>query len=82
MHVIRDIIGFKEGALQFRSLGVPFTANKLSKLECGLLVEKITKRITTWATKTTSYVGRAALINSILTGVFNFWQPFLYCLKG
>jgi len=35
-------------------------------------VEKIIKKITKWATKSTSYAGRVPLINSVLMGVFNF----------
>ena len=38
-----------------------------------MFVETITKKIKTWATKTTSYVRRVVLINSVLKGVYNFW---------
>ena len=58
--------------LPFWYLGVPITANKLSKLECRLLVEKITQRIKTWATRSTSYAWRVAFINSVVMGVCNF----------
>ena len=66
-------IGFSEGQFPFRYLGVPMTANKLSKIECSQLVEKITKKIKVWATKTTLYMGRVTLINSVLLGTYNFW---------
>ena len=68
--------------MPFRYLGVPITANKLSKLECELLVEKITRKITTWATKTTTYAGRAALVKSVLMGLFNFWATVFILPKG
>ena len=62
-----------EGALPFRNLGFPITSKKMSKMECRLLLEKITRRVTMWATKLTSYAGRVALINSMFIGIFIFW---------
>ena len=59
--------------MPFRYLGVPVIANKFSKMEYRLLVEKITKKIKTWATKTTPYTGRVTFINGVLMGVYNFW---------
>ena len=77
-----QIIGFQEGTMPFRYLGVPITVNKLSKMECMQLVEKFTKRITYWSTKTISYAGRVALINSVLIGVFTFWAAIFISPKG
>jgi len=45
-------------------------------------VEKITKKITIWAKRTIPYVGRVALINSVLMGVFNFWVNTFMLPKG
>ena len=42
---IVDNIGFTEGLLSFRSLGIPITASRLSVLDCNVLVEKITAKI-------------------------------------
>ena len=67
--MVLDKTVYQEGELPLRYLGVPITANKLSKTEGRLLVDKITKKITVWATKTTSYAGRVALINTLLLGV-------------
>ncbi|KAJ8423957.1 hypothetical protein Cgig2_007561 [Carnegiea gigantea] len=80
--LILQLTGYQEGGLPFRYLGVPITANKLSKMECSMLVEKFTRRITTWATKSISYAGRVALINSVLIGVFNFWASIFISPKG
>ena len=44
-HIIMARIGYQEGTFPFRYLGVPITANKLSKMECSLLVEKLTKKL-------------------------------------
>ena len=64
---------FNEGQLPFTFLRMPITANKLFKVECKTLVEKITARITTWALRNISYAGRLLLVNSVLVGIFNFW---------
>jgi len=47
-----------------------------------MLVEKFTRNITLWATKTISYTGRVALVNSVLMGVFTFWATIFIVLKG
>ena len=57
----------------FRYLGVPITASRLSKIECRSMVEKMTTRIKTWASRHLSYVGRATLIHSVLLGIYTFW---------
>ena len=73
-----ELIGFIEGKLPFSYLGLPITASKLSKVECKTLVEKITTRITTWASRYISYAGKLVLANSVLFGIFNFWaQVFM-----
>ena len=72
------LTGFTEGNLPFSYLGLPITASKLSKVECRTLVEKITARIKTWASRHISYAGRLVLVNSVLFGIFNFWaQVFI-----
>ncbi|KAJ8431666.1 hypothetical protein Cgig2_008598 [Carnegiea gigantea] len=45
-------------------------------------VEKITKNITIWATKNTSYARRVALSNSILMGIYTFWAMIFILHKG
>ena len=73
-----ELTGFIEGKRPFTYLGLPITASKLSKVECKTLVEKITTRITTWASRHISYAGRPVLVNSVLFGIFNFWvQVFM-----
>jgi len=79
---ILAVTGNQEGTLPFRCLGVPISSNTLSKLECSMLVDKITKRIRVWATKTTSYKGRVTLINSVLMGIFSFWANIFIIPQG
>jgi len=47
-----------------------------------MLVEKFIRNITLWATKTISYAGRVALVNSVLMGVFTFWATIFIFPKG
>ena len=60
------LTGYQEGGLSFKYLGMPITSNKMSKFDCQILVEKITQRVKTWATRSLSYAGRITLINSVL----------------
>ena len=76
-----ELTGYQEGKLPFKYLGVPVTASKLSAMDCSLLVDKITKKISIWATKNTSYAGRVALINSVLMGIYSFWATIFIMPK-
>ena len=66
-------VGLRDSNLPLKYLGVPIVSSGLSKIECDTLVEKITSRIHTWATRNISYAGRLVLINNVLFGMFNFW---------
>jgi len=54
-------------------LGIPITASRLSKMECSVLVEKITAWVHIWATRNLSFAGRAMLINTVIFGMFSYW---------
>ena len=54
-------------------------SSRLTKIECFVLIVKITTRVRQWATRTLSYAGRLTLINSILFGMVNYWAAiFLF----
>lgn len=42
------VLGFKEGSLPVRYLGVPLISSKLRKADCNALVERITAKIKSW----------------------------------
>ncbi|VFQ72081.1 unnamed protein product [Cuscuta campestris] len=63
----------ERGTLPFRYLGGPITPSRISKRECEGLINKLTVKITSWATKHLSYAGRCKLINTVLMGVISFW---------
>ena len=68
-----ETTGFVEEKLPFKYLGMPITASRLTKVECRLLVEKITARILTWTSRQISYAGRVVLVNIVLFGMYNYW---------
>ena len=68
-----EIAGFTEGQLPFRYLGMLITASKLSKVECRLLIDKITTKILVWASRYISYASKLVLVNTVLFGMFHFW---------
>ncbi|XP_050238237.1 uncharacterized protein LOC126687724 [Mercurialis annua] len=59
-------LGFSEGTLPIKYLGMPLISKRLSKEDCRGLIEKITKRITHWIVRHLSYAGRLQLVNVIL----------------
>ena len=56
-----------------RYLGVPITASKLSKLECHILVDKITGKMKQWSIRNLSFAGGAQLINTVVFGTYGLW---------
>lgn len=70
---ILGILGFKEGALPIKYLGLPLISSRLTRLHCQELVSKITTRISTWTVRTLSYAGRLQLIKSVLASLHVFW---------
>lgn len=59
-------LGYKEGTLPVRYLGVPLISSRLKKVDCSILVDKIVGRVKSWTCKALSYAGRLQLGNSIL----------------
>lgn len=70
---IMSILGFQEGALPIKYLGLPLISTKLKKDHCQDLISKITTRVSSWTTKTLSYAGRIQLVNSGLVSMHVYW---------
>jgi len=73
-----EVTGFAEGKLPFKYLGMPITASRLTKVECRLLVEKISARIMSWTTRNISYAGRVVLVNTVLFGMYSCWAQIFF----
>ncbi|KAJ8426152.1 hypothetical protein Cgig2_024357 [Carnegiea gigantea] len=65
--------GLEIGQLTLRYLGIRITASRLTKTECTALIDKILAKVHIWATRSISFAGRAALINSSIFGMFSYW---------
>ncbi|XP_060210853.1 uncharacterized protein LOC132637842 [Lycium barbarum] len=59
---ILQCLGFTQGDLPFRYLGIPLSTKRLSILQCKPLIDKMLARIQSWTTKFLSYAGRAQLV--------------------
>jgi len=68
-----ELIGYNDGCLPMRYLGVPITVSKLRKLKCHILVDKIIGKMKQWSIRNLSFAGRAQLINTVVFGMYGFW---------
>ncbi|XP_050222198.1 uncharacterized protein LOC126672293 [Mercurialis annua] len=70
---ILSLIGFTEGTLSVRYLGLPLVTTRLLKTHCNELINRITYRVSSWSSKSLSYAGRIQLINSVLMSMQIYW---------
>jgi len=68
-------LGYKEGALPLRYLGVPLISSRLKKADCSILVEKIVGRVKSWTCKALSYAGRLQQSNYCSNQTFFHLRP-------
>ncbi|XP_050224820.1 uncharacterized protein LOC126674413 [Mercurialis annua] len=80
--VILGIMGFHEGCLPIKYLGVPLIPTRLTKNHCNVLIFKITARINHWTTMSLSYAGRLQLINSVLLSMQVYWCSTSLCCQN
>ncbi|KAL2235307.1 UNVERIFIED_CONTAM: hypothetical protein Sindi_1262900 [Sesamum indicum] len=67
------LLGFQEGALPMRYLGLPLISSRLTIADCRPLLLKIDKRIAGWEGTTISYAGRVQIIKSVLIALSLYW---------
>lgn len=67
-------LGFSEGILPIRYLGLPLIASKLSVRDCKPILDKIRSRITSWSARLLTYAGRVTLVKSVLFHYQVFWS--------
>ncbi|CAN0888287.1 Putative ribonuclease H protein At1g65750 [Linum grandiflorum] len=79
---ITQEMGFKEGSLPVRYLGIPLISGKLRAQDCDILVSKITARITGWRVKTLSYAGRLQLVQAVLSTMSSYWMSIILLPKS
>lgn len=74
-------LGFTEGMLSVRYLGVPLSPKKLSVAQCKPLVDRMIARISNWTTRFLSYAVRLQLVRAVLFGMQAFWAQIFIFLK-
>ncbi|KAL0283634.1 UNVERIFIED_CONTAM: Retrovirus-related Pol polyprotein from type-2 retrotransposable element R2DM [Sesamum radiatum] len=67
------ILGFQEGHLPLRYLGLPLLASRLSVADCHPIIQKIEARIRGWDGILLSFAGRVQLIKSVLSALQVYW---------
>ncbi|KAL0444885.1 UNVERIFIED_CONTAM: hypothetical protein Slati_2211200 [Sesamum latifolium] len=67
------ILGYQEGQLPLRYLGLPLLASRLSIADCTPILQKIDDRIKGWEGIMLSFAGRVQLIKSVLSSLQVYW---------
>ncbi|KAL0290489.1 UNVERIFIED_CONTAM: hypothetical protein Scaly_2668800 [Sesamum calycinum] len=70
---IVEYLGFQEGSLPVRYLGVPLTSSRLTIADCRPLINRIDTRLAGWNQHNLSYAGRVQLIKSVLSSLHTYW---------
>lgn len=68
-----SLLNVQEGKLPFKYLGVPLSSKKWKGADYLPLIELLTKRFKSWASRLLSYAGRIELINSVIQSIENYW---------
>ncbi|KAL2231095.1 UNVERIFIED_CONTAM: hypothetical protein Sindi_1703900 [Sesamum indicum] len=70
---ILAVMGFQEGQLPMRYLGLPLLSSRLTINDCQPLLLKIDARINGWEGISLSYAGRIQIIKSVLSAMSTYW---------
>ncbi|KAJ6978454.1 hypothetical protein NC653_026761 [Populus alba x Populus x berolinensis] len=73
-HDIQQHLGFQQGILPIKYLGVPLISTRLTHADCLPLVERIISRIKLWTSASLTYAGRLQLIQSVLFSIQVYWS--------
>ncbi|KAL2231024.1 UNVERIFIED_CONTAM: Transposon TX1 uncharacterized protein [Sesamum indicum] len=68
-----SILGFQEGHLPMRYLGLPLISSRLTISDCQPLLSKIDARIAGWEGMSLSYARRVQIIKSVLSALSIYW---------
>lgn len=74
--------GFNAGTLPIRYLGLPLMSRKLRISDYDPLLYQLTKKFRSWAVKSLTFAGRLVLLNTVVTGIVNFWISTFMLPKG
>ncbi|KAL0298097.1 UNVERIFIED_CONTAM: hypothetical protein Scaly_3072700 [Sesamum calycinum] len=68
-----ELLGFQEGFLPVKYLGVPLTSSRLTVADCRPLINTLESRLEGWNQLSLSFAGRALLIKSVLSTLHTYW---------
>ena len=75
------MLGFKEGFLPVRYLGVPLLSTKLKHIDCKTMIDRITSKTKTWTNRDLTYAGRVQLIKNVLFSMQTYWSSLFILPK-
>ncbi|KAH0737756.1 hypothetical protein KY290_036461 [Solanum tuberosum] len=78
---ICELTGYQKGALPFKYLGVPISARKISKVDCEILVNKLTTRVQILLHIHTYWSSMFMLPKQILKGITEVCRNFIWSGK-
>lgn len=70
---LQSILGFSEGSLTLKYLGVLIVGRELHYVDCEELIGKLHPYIVKWWNRTISYDVRVQLSNWVLLGQLHYW---------
>ncbi|XP_059629623.1 uncharacterized protein LOC132272506 [Cornus florida] len=79
---IISLLGIEASSLPVKYLGVPLISTCLKSSHCSLLIEKITKRVSHWSSRSLSYAGRLQLIKAVLVSTQIYWSSIFILPKA
>ncbi|GAB2270673.1 hypothetical protein Dimus_038873 [Dionaea muscipula] len=78
---ITEILGFAEGTLPVRYLGVPLITTRLTYGDYRPLLNRILARVRSWTCRFLSYAGHAQLVRSVLFALQVYWASIFILPK-
>ncbi|KAL0386694.1 UNVERIFIED_CONTAM: LINE-1 retrotransposable element O protein [Sesamum latifolium] len=79
---ILDLMGFQEGSLPIKYLGLPLTSSRLTVADCQPLIDRLNTRLAGWNHLNLSLAGRTQLIKSVLNALHTYWASVFILPKS
>ena len=70
---LKAIIGFTEGVMPTKYLGMRLSENYLKPINFSSLIGKCREKLEGWSSKTLSFSDRIELIKSVIHGIVSYW---------
>ena len=70
---LKYIIGFPEGFMPTKYLGIPLSENYLKPMHYSSLIDKCRERLEGWSGQTLSFSCRTELLKTVIQGIASYW---------